>query len=590
MENDAAGATAALRAQGPTFLSLAPGKSRTERPASATSLEEPALAAATSTEAVTGLRGTLDLAGGGQTGLPRVFLRAPFIASCWAVCVGCLVLLGWQFEVDLLKRVTPALVAMNPATALLFIACGAALSLAVRPGTSGQTRRTRSLLAGFVVIAAAAELLELSGLIWSPVDELLFAAKIEELHGSFPNRMAPGTSLSFCLVGLSLLMLDRRGYRSGSQAVAVVVCFNALLAMTGYAYGVGPLSGGESYIPMALHTAGTFFLLAVGLFFAVPDAPLSQAFSARDARGVLARQLFPLAAGLTLFLGWVSLWAQRRDLVDPALATALYATVLTVILAALVRWTAAVVGRLEQERTAAYTRVHELSRRKDEMIAVVSHDLCSPLTGFRMVIDLLREKTEPNDELLNLMDHSAKRMVAMVRGLLDVSKLQTEETELEREFLRVSDVIRESIVPLQINANAKEITLAVNVAPDEPVLYVDPLRISQIFNNLLSNAVKFTGHGGSVTVDVRRDGGGVRVAVRDTGLGIDARELPHIFEKFHQTSTKATAGEPGAGLGLAIVRELVLLHHGRIDVSSAVGEGTTFTVFLPQADSPSAGK
>ena len=508
-----------------------------------------------------------------------------------AVVVGLLVLLGWTYDLEPFKQGVPGLVAMNPATAILFVACGIALWAAMHQNGSKRILLTRQALAGLVALAGGAELFDVAGVLRVPVDEWLFGSKLDDvLHNSHPNRMAPNTALSFCLLGLSLLMAGQRGYRSISQALAVVVCFSAVLAITGYAYNVRSLSGVGPYIPMALHTAGTFFILSVAVFFAIPGAPLSEAFAARDARGVLVRQLFPLAVGITLFLGWLSLWSQRRDWFDPAVAIALYATVLTVILAALVRWTVAVVGKLEAERAAAYVRVHELNRRKDELIAVVSHDLCSPLTGFRMVIDLLREKTEPTDDLLNLMDHSARRMVAMVRGLLDVSKLQGEETELEREDVRVSDVIRESMAPLKINANAKEITLDLQVAPDEPLLYADPLRLTQIFNNLLSNAVKFTSRGGTVAVSVRPQSDGVQVAVQDTGLGIEERELPYIFDRFHQASTKATAGEPGAGLGLAIVRELVLLHHGRIDVTSAVGQGTTFTVFLPKGVAAADGK
>jgi signal transduction histidine kinase len=138
----------------------------------------------------------------------------------------------------------------------------------------------------------------------------------------------------------------------------------------------------------------------------------------------------------------------------------------------------------------------EVNRRKDEMIAVVSHDLCSPLTGFRVVIDLLRDTPDrPSGELLEIMDQSARRMVSMVRGLLDVAKLEAEQIELERDDVLVSEVIRQSIEPLSINASAKHITITLDVAPREPTLHADRLRLSQIFNNLLSNAVKFTAPG-----------------------------------------------------------------------------------------------
>jgi signal transduction histidine kinase len=103
----------------------------------------------------------------------------------------------------------------------------------------------------------------------------------------------------------------------------------------------------------------------------------------------------------------------------------------------------------------------------------------------------------------------------------------------------------------------------------------------QIFSNLLTNAVKFTSAGGAVDVTLESMKDIVKVKVRDTGLGIPREEMPHIFEKYRQTATKATAGETGAGLGLAIVREMVLLHGGQISVSSEVNRGSVFSVCLP---------
>jgi two-component system, chemotaxis family, CheB/CheR fusion protein len=198
------------------------------------------------------------------------------------------------------------------------------------------------------------------------------------------------------------------------------------------------------------------------------------------------------------------------------------------------------------------------------------------------VIDVLREKKgAPTDELLGIMDQSARRMVTMVRRLLDISKFQADKVELELEDVLASDVVRQSMEPLAINANAKRITLQIHVAPGEPMLRADRLRLSQIFSNLLTNAVKFTSNGGAVDVTVEPAAEGVQVKVGDTGLGIPEDELPHIFDKYRQTTTKATDGEDGTGLGLAIVRELVLLHAGEITVASQVNRGSVFTVRLP---------
>ncbi|HEX7516788.1 MAG TPA: HAMP domain-containing sensor histidine kinase [Chthoniobacterales bacterium] len=504
------------------------------------------------------------------------------MACGFAVCIGILVLIGWSFDLEPLKRVLPGFVAMNPGTAVLFILTGIALACTLNGRSSEVAKFIARLFAAVVAIAAASEFLEITGFWHSRVDELLFASKLSAKQDLLPNRMAPNTALNFFLAGLSIVLLDMRGRRSFSQVLAVLIGFGAILPITGYAYGVRSFSGLAAFIPMALHTAVTFLILAAGIFFAVPRAALVEPFVTNDPRGVLARILFPVAVLLTLFFGWLCVWGERHQLYESAFGTALYAIILSILLAVLVRFAVSAVGKLEAERAVANARLRNLNRRKDEMIAVVSHDLCSPLTGFRMVIDLLRNKREePTDELLGIMDVSARRMVSMVRGLLDISKLQADNIELELEDVLASEVIRQSMEPLAINANAKHITMQLHVAPGEPMLRADRLRLSQIFSNLLTNAVKFTPNGGAVDVMVEPTAEGVQVDVRDTGLGIRKDEIAQIFEKYRQTTTKATAGEGGTGLGLAIVRELVLLHAGQITVASEVNRGSVFTVRLP---------
>ena len=513
-----------------------------------------------------------------------IFLAAlPGLASAVAIAVGGAVLVGWSQDLENLKRIIPGFVAMNPMTAVLFICSGIALLFVTRAKRLRALTIAARLLALIVVLIGLTKFVDVF-VHWLPdFDEMLFANKLRDVRDQLPNRMAPNTALNFFLIGLALVTIDLPEKRfSFSQAVAILVGFGALLPITGYAYGARFFQGHPAFIPMALHTAIVFLLLACGVFFVSRSASLTQVFLSDQPSGILARRLFPLAVLLTLLLGWLWLWGARHELYDSAFGTALFAIALSIILALLVRWAIWTIGRLEEERAAANLRLQELNRRKDEMIAVVSHDLCSPLTGFRMVIDLLRENpAEASGELLDLMDQSTRRMVSMVRGLLDVAKLQSDQPVLELTELLVSEVIHESIQPLKINANAKHIRLELHTPPSEPVVQADRLRLAQIFNNLLSNAVKFTSPGGRVAVTVEPQSDGVRVKVQDTGLGIPQSDLAHVFDKYYQAGAKPTAGEPGTGLGLAIVRELVLRHGGRISVESVLNRGTTFTVDLP---------
>jgi two-component system CheB/CheR fusion protein len=152
---------------------------------------------------------------------------------------------------------------------------------------------------------------------------------------------------------------------------------------------------------------------------------------------------------------------------------------------------------------------------------------------------------------------------------------------LEREPIHVSEVIRNSLEPLEITASAKQVSLRLEVASDEPLVRGDRLKLSQVFNNLLGNALKFTPVGGRISVKLDSLPGEVRVRVIDTGVGVAANELPFIFERFRQGSVRGTVGESGAGLGLAIVKQIVELHKGSVEVKSEVGRGSTFTVHLP---------
>ena len=205
----------------------------------------------------------------GRSELPILLKVLPAAASVFAICVGVLVLAGWFFDVELLKRVLPGFVAMNPATAFSFIVAGLALALSIRQKRTEAGRRLATTLSAIVLLISLAKLIGIAAN-WHPnVDEWLFASKLAAAEREMPNRMAPNTAFNFVLVGLSLLTLDVSSRRfSPSQAFAILTGFSALLPVTGYVYGVQSFRGVASFIPMALHTAITFLILAAGIFFA----------------------------------------------------------------------------------------------------------------------------------------------------------------------------------------------------------------------------------------------------------------------------------------------------------------------------------
>jgi hypothetical protein len=191
--------------------------------------------------------------------------RFPRIASLFAFAVATAVLAGWVGGVDLLTRGAPALVPMNPMTAVLFLLTAASLWLQVRPrsGTAPPALLALRLARVAALAIVAVALLRLSGYalgIDVGIDQWLFADRLPDPDSGRPNRMAPNTAFNFCCLGLALLLLDRttRGGRRPAEALALVVALVSLLALFGYAYHVGRLYGVASFIPMALPTAVVF--------------------------------------------------------------------------------------------------------------------------------------------------------------------------------------------------------------------------------------------------------------------------------------------------------------------------------------------
>ena len=220
-----------------------------------------------------------------------------------------------------------------------------------------------------------------------------------------------------------------------------------------------------------------------------------------------------------------------------------------------------------------------------EFLADVSHELRTPLAALRTFNELLREKAGDDvaarTEFLEASAQQIERLDWLAQNLLELSKL---DSGLIRLDLRPDDLrttVEWSVEQAQVSAQRRGVALT-TVLPDAPlVTRHDPQRLRQVLINLIGNALKFTPRGGSVMVTLVPHGKGARIQVTDTGVGIDASELPHIFERFYRGSRINEARGSGSGLGLAIVHSIVEMHGGRVIVESRVGSGSTFTVTLP---------
>ena len=248
--------------------------------------------------------------------------------------------------------------------------------------------------------------------------------------------------------------------------------------------------------------------------------------------------------------------------------------------------------RIERERSqllageqAAREQAEAASRAKDEFVAVISHEIRSPLNsilGWAQMLKTGRLNKGEADRAIETIERNARMQVQLVEDLLDISRVITGKLTLNVRPVELTEIIELALDAIRPAAEAKAIELRVQLAPSGSVISGDPNRLQQIVWNLLSNAVKFTPRHGRIEVRMERVNSQVQITVRDSGIGINPEFLPFVFDRFSQASTTSERKYGGLGLGLAIVRHLVELHGGTVWAdSSGEGRGAIFTVAFP---------
>lgn len=229
--------------------------------------------------------------------------------------------------------------------------------------------------------------------------------------------------------------------------------------------------------------------------------------------------------------------------------------------------------------------LQEANAFQSRFLANISHEFRTPLTlTFGPINDLLDGRYQVEKTALPHLkraQRNGKRLLRLINQLLELSRLDAGALRLDAHHQDLGLHLREIAVLFQDIAAQRRLRLILDL-PEAPLLHVfDADKIEKVVVNLLSNAVKFTPPDGSITLALAKDAGGVCITVADTGRGIAAKHLPHLFDRFYQVEGEATRSHEGSGIGLALVQELVALHQGRITVESMLEEGTTFTVYLP---------
>jgi len=243
------------------------------------------------------------------------------------------------------------------------------------------------------------------------------------------------------------------------------------------------------------------------------------------------------------------------------------------------------IGDLAQAFNSMADGLARLEELRRNMVTDVAHELRTPLSNIRGYLEALQDGVvEPERHVIDSLYEEAMHLNHLIDDLQELSLAEAGQLRLERQPVALADVVHRVIEAVRARARAGEIELQTDLPEDLPLVDIDPQRIGQVLRNLLDNALTHTPPGGEIAIAAHADAQWVEVCVRDTGSGIAAKDLPYVFERFYRADRSRSRATGGAGLGLAIVRQLVQAHGGQIEVESEAGQGARFIFTLPVAN------
>ena len=242
----------------------------------------------------------------------------------------------------------------------------------------------------------------------------------------------------------------------------------------------------------------------------------------------------------------------------------------------------------QRELARKNVELARLNDQKNELLGIASHDLRNPLDviasySLFLLEDGAAKLDEQQRDFVQRIRRSSQFMLRLVDDLLDIARIEAGKLDLVLEETDLATLVAENVSVNRVIAGKKGIAIEIETAASLPRVRIDPAKIEQVLNNLIGNAIKFSPRDTAITVELSHDDDTVTIAVKDQGPGVPQDAIDKIFQPFTKSSVQSTGGEKGSGLGLAIARKIVTGHGGRIGVSVAPGEGSTFLVTLPRS-------
>jgi len=536
-----------------------------------------------------------------------LFEQVPSIAGGAVVILGAFVLAGWAFDLTVVTQASRGF-PMIPLAALCFVLGGGSLITAVRARRSATTEAIQQTLAALVGTIAVITLYEYARGSGTGIDLLLFGDKLVDMPWNPPGRIPINSAATLLLFALALLSIphDRRQRDLRAQMFATPALLVPLVALLGYVFGVKGMYSLSYSSGMAVPTAIGHIVLGVGILFANRERGVPALLMDEGAAGLLTRRLLPAALIAPVVLGLVRLAGETAGFYETEFGVSLFTVSSIVTFVVLVLWSARVLRESDKERVdllameknaraiaekaraeaeTARAEAERANTIKTDFLAVMSHELRTPLTAIMGYEELLSDGitgpvTELQRQQLGRINASARHLLGLIDEILTFARVDVGREQVRWESLSVNHTLSAAASLIEPMASAKKLKYTIELLDEDQAIQTDPTKFRQMLVNLLSNGVKFTEKGEvRLTAAVRT--GVLEIRIADTGVGIDAGNIEHVFEPFWQAEQSATRKAGGTGLGLSVTRKLARLLGGEVTVASRAGAGTTFLLRLP---------
>lgn len=507
---------------------------------------------------------------------PRYLKRLAAVLELYALIAGAISFGGWALDIPRLTDWLDDGVSIQPNTAVLIALAGAA-GVLFQYGYGKATL----VLGGIVAVFGGLNLLQyVTGADLGFNHQLLFGRHWGHEATVTPGRFGPPASISFVLIGISLVLLGMRddSSRRYVPGLALVVVLLMMFSLLGYLFGARNFYAIPWLSAIALPSSTMLLALAVSVIISVPEHHPTLLLCERSSAGAMARTVLPILAIMIPFVIWLRGKGYEHELFDVGTGRALSAAILVLGVVGLM-WIALLALRRREQRE------READRRKDEFLATLAHELRNPLAPISNATSLLKlAHSDRNifERATGTIERQLTHLVRLVDDLLDMSRISRGKLDLRREHIELASVIYQAVETCRPMAEAARQEITVTL-PAQPIyLDADPVRLSQVVSNLLNNASKFAGECGQISLTVSRRDSEVKISVRDNGIGIPPAMLNAIFEMFLQVDQSLERSQSGLGIGLTLAKRLVELHNGSIEaLSEGLGKGCEFIVRLP---------